>query len=567
MKKSSIFPHLLCKYKYENCKVPYGSEEYKVSSEEKALLASLPCASVQPKPYPCYRTPCKLLIDTDIGTDIDDALALIYALRTPEIEVIGITTNYAVSTIRAAVAQKICEAHCRERGLHRGIPVVVGSSRPMGTHRNFFITHREGTPILPTDFILKNGLNEMASLEQNDAVEFMKASFERSPREITLVSIGIPTNIGLLFTKYPSVIPLIKEVVIMGCGSMSSIGTGIDWHMFEPGLNDLLIQRLISGNQIVFNPNHNVSGDTLASKILFGAKGLRIKIVPHHITAQFWLHGDSIEHLLASAFIQNEAKTVLSSAVPDQASSPEIAASITSSSTPPATSVAPVASTSSAAVSNPFAGATSLLSSTFSSGLPSNPPLAPPFSESSSSSCLVGALMQIWFNIRYPQRGQCPHDPLTIHEACFGGLPESDKEKESQMDESASPSQPSSTSSSAPSSNLSSSTSPSSPSSASPSSSSSSSSSTSTSTSTTSLTSEPWYCREDCSCVEYVRGRMVIHEWAAFSTFVPHPEGEHYLGLIVRAPQATDGCFKKGAEIDTDKTGFMKRLEKVILEL
>lgn len=68
----------------------------------------------------------KVLIDTDIGDDIDDALALALALNSPELDIVGITTVYGKTDARARLAAKILEMYGRD-----DIPVAIGSSKPL----------------------------------------------------------------------------------------------------------------------------------------------------------------------------------------------------------------------------------------------------------------------------------------------------------------------------------------------------------------------------------------------------------------------------------------------------
>ena len=64
----------------------------------------------------------KIILDTDIGTDIDDALALAYLLMKPECELMGITTVTGEAKTRAKLASVICKA------ANRGdIPIYPGN--------------------------------------------------------------------------------------------------------------------------------------------------------------------------------------------------------------------------------------------------------------------------------------------------------------------------------------------------------------------------------------------------------------------------------------------------------
>lgn len=62
----------------------------------------------------------KILLDTDIGGDIDDAVCLAYLLREPQCELLGITTVCGEPEKRAAVADAICRASGKR------IPIVAG---------------------------------------------------------------------------------------------------------------------------------------------------------------------------------------------------------------------------------------------------------------------------------------------------------------------------------------------------------------------------------------------------------------------------------------------------------
>ncbi len=62
----------------------------------------------------------KILLDTDIGGDIDDAICLAYLLREPQCNLIGIATVSGESEKRAAIADAICKAAGRD------IPIVAG---------------------------------------------------------------------------------------------------------------------------------------------------------------------------------------------------------------------------------------------------------------------------------------------------------------------------------------------------------------------------------------------------------------------------------------------------------
>src|SRR5689334_6117156 len=68
----------------------------------------------------------KVIIDTDIGDDIDDAFAIALALRSPELDILGISTDYGDTAGRARILDRLL----REAG-RRDIPVAVGAATPV----------------------------------------------------------------------------------------------------------------------------------------------------------------------------------------------------------------------------------------------------------------------------------------------------------------------------------------------------------------------------------------------------------------------------------------------------
>ena len=143
----------------------------------------------------------KLLIDTDIGSDIDDALCLAYLLKQPKCEILGITTCSSEPEKRAEIVDSMC------RYMGRNIPIFPGLGNPiLGKQLQVAVHQYEVAAQRPhkTDF------------PQNRAIDFMKEMIETYPHEITLLPIGPLTNIGALFAAYPHLVPLVKEISFMG---------------------------------------------------------------------------------------------------------------------------------------------------------------------------------------------------------------------------------------------------------------------------------------------------------------------------------------------------------------
>ena len=143
----------------------------------------------------------KIILDTDIGSDIDDAICLAYLLAKPECELLGITTVSGEAHNRAMIASTICKA----AGKH--IPIFPGAEEPL------IIPQKQ--PVARQAKILPSWEHEN-KFPQGEAIEFMRQTIRKNPGEITLVAIGPLTNIALLFKTDPEIPRLIKSLVIMG---------------------------------------------------------------------------------------------------------------------------------------------------------------------------------------------------------------------------------------------------------------------------------------------------------------------------------------------------------------
>src|SRR5258708_10291771 len=74
-----------------------------------------------------------VIFDTDIGTDVDDILALVLLAKAPELQLIGVTTVYGDTLLRARIAQITCDLLPRKE-----IPVGPGESQPLTGHHTFW---------------------------------------------------------------------------------------------------------------------------------------------------------------------------------------------------------------------------------------------------------------------------------------------------------------------------------------------------------------------------------------------------------------------------------------------
>ena len=164
-----------------------------------AILTASPVCSGQSSPTPAVpekALPEKVIIDTDIGDDIDDAFAVALAIRSPELQILGITTTFGDTETRA----KLLDRFLAEVGRPE-IPVAAGApSRPKTT-----LTQRR---------YAEGG--HFAKPSHPDAVAFLLEQIRRYPGQITLIAIGPLMNVGAAIDKDPATFRKLKRVIMMG---------------------------------------------------------------------------------------------------------------------------------------------------------------------------------------------------------------------------------------------------------------------------------------------------------------------------------------------------------------
>ncbi len=159
----------------------------------------------------------KILLDTDIGSDIDDAVALAYLLVNPACELLGITTVTGQAKERAMLASALCIAAGSD------IPIYPGAEEPLLT--------TQAQPLAPQARALANW-DHRSAFPEGEAVEFLRQTIRRYPGEITLFTIGPLTNIALLFKTDREIPHLLKRIVSM-CGAFTNRFTDtstVEWN-------------------------------------------------------------------------------------------------------------------------------------------------------------------------------------------------------------------------------------------------------------------------------------------------------------------------------------------------
>ena len=184
----------------------------------------------------------KIIIDTDIGGDIDDAFALAFALSSPDVEVLGVTTAWHSTQLRARLADRmLCETGFRSIPVLAGLPADGdGSELSQGRWAQAF-----PKPAKP----------------YGSAVDFIRAQIGKYPNEITLVAIAPFSNVGAVIERDPSTFRKLKRVVIMG----GSINRGYGDLGYTPNRGP--------------EPEYNIKEDVPAARRLF-ASGVPLFVMP-----------------------------------------------------------------------------------------------------------------------------------------------------------------------------------------------------------------------------------------------------------------------------------------------
>jgi inosine-uridine nucleoside N-ribohydrolase len=147
-----------------------------------------------------------ILLDCDPGHD--DAIALLLALASPELDLLGVTTVAGNQTLEKTTANALRVLELVGRG---DVPVAAGADRPLA--RELFIAayvHGESGmdgPALP---------DPQGAPVQDHAVDFLAGRILGSARPVTLVPVGPLTNVALLLARYPEAAGNVERIVLMG---------------------------------------------------------------------------------------------------------------------------------------------------------------------------------------------------------------------------------------------------------------------------------------------------------------------------------------------------------------
>jgi len=188
------------------------------------------------------RRSVKVILDTDIGSDIDDAVCLAYLLASPAVDLLGITTVSGQPQQRAALADAVCRAAgVTDVLIHAGTADALLGPTPQ--------------PEVPQAAVLDRFAHRSAeAFAPNTAVEFLREQILAAPGEVTLLTVGPMTNVALLFATYPHVASALGALVSMaGVYSNRTPGAGpVEWNVYcDPHAAAAVYRTRVASHRLV----------------------------------------------------------------------------------------------------------------------------------------------------------------------------------------------------------------------------------------------------------------------------------------------------------------------------
>jgi purine nucleosidase len=145
----------------------------------------------------------KIILDCDLGGDIDDAFAIALVLTSPEFEVLGITLDHGLTEKRAQVACKLLYQIGMEQ-----IPVAVGRQTP-----NVVGKDKELGPDSP-QFHWADGFSKLKPIKTS-ARDFILETLRKYPHEVILFGVAPVPNLADVIEKDPEALKLAKHIYSM----------------------------------------------------------------------------------------------------------------------------------------------------------------------------------------------------------------------------------------------------------------------------------------------------------------------------------------------------------------
>jgi len=213
--------------------------------------------------------PTRVILDTDIGTDVDDCLALGLILASPELRLEGVTCVYGDVDVRARMVDKLLRLRHRS-----GVPVLRGARTPLLGRRPVHWAGHEGQGLLEST-------DPVPDFSEH-AVDYLIRVATANPGQIHLIAIGPLTNVALAFLREPGLARVLKHLTIMG---------GV---VRGPTTLDLPVAEW------------NIKCDPEAAHVVF-TSGAPITLVPLDVTTRVRIRGEGVDRIRAAGTPYHQA--------------------------------------------------------------------------------------------------------------------------------------------------------------------------------------------------------------------------------------------------------------------
>lgn len=231
-----------------------------------AVMSALSVTALQAADPPREKTP--VILDCDIGTDIDDTFALALLLHSPELDLRGVTTVSGDTHTRALMVCRMLTAAGR-----KDVPVAAGEApQPPQELRGVQVQYARHPAVI---------FNRTLKPLKEGAAPFLYQQLKANPGKITLVAVGPLTNVARLLTDHPDCKPWIKRIVIMG-GAV----------------------RVGYNNKPPAGAEFNIKTDVKAAQTVFSA-GVPLAVAPLDATTMLKLEKPMLERIFASRSLLN----------------------------------------------------------------------------------------------------------------------------------------------------------------------------------------------------------------------------------------------------------------------
>jgi purine nucleosidase len=195
------------------------------------------------------------VLDTDIGTDVDDILALVLLARAPEFQLVGVTTVYGDTTLRARMVRQVLDQMGRA-----DVPIGIGATRTL-TNRPVFWAGHEGHGMPNFD--------QTPVDESLTAADLLRRAAAEYAGQLDLVAIGPLTNVAEAIEADPEFASSLHHLYLMG---------GAFW---------------------MDQPEHNIKCDPEAAAIVF-ASGIPMTVCGLDVTLRAMLREADLPRLRAA---------------------------------------------------------------------------------------------------------------------------------------------------------------------------------------------------------------------------------------------------------------------------